>query len=141
MEKGANVNAVNHEGNTPLMFICALSPFRKQIFEMLISENADNKASRTENLYHQIAIKHGSIEGSIVFESIGPEMSSRLIDAKEMNGNTPLMLAAKRKDLVLEEFFMGYEADLSKKNNQGKSADNLHEENSEVSYIPIRRIG
>ncbi|MFC1834464.1 ankyrin repeat domain-containing protein [Thermodesulfobacteriota bacterium] len=121
LSKGADINAKDEEGDTPLM--AALNANKLSVVELLISKGADLEA---KNKNDANALHLASLEGD---ESLVELLLSKGadIDAKDKDGHTPLIAALNVRHLnkSLVESLLSKGADVKAKAKNGLTALHL----------------
>lgn len=114
---GANVNAQNQEGNTPLIIACQNAQRQESLFKLLKNGADIELANKNLETPLAIAIKSGNRQ----FVDIMIKYGSNL-DAKDINGTTPLMLAAKYGQKETLRVLLSKGADLTAQDEHGNTA-------------------
>ncbi|OQX30063.1 MAG: hypothetical protein B0D92_00430 [Spirochaeta sp. LUC14_002_19_P3] len=135
IENGADVNARDYSGRTPL-HEAVYVPNRMELMELLISNGANVNAKDNlgySPLHHAVLVMDESAVSAVQYL-----LDNKVeIDARNMEGNTPLMLAVKndKKDLAL--MFLARGAGIFQKNNQDitPAVAALRNENNAVSWF------
>jgi len=132
ISKGADVNAKDGRGFTPLHLACFSV---RAVAELLIAQganmNAKDKNGRTPL---HIAAWSGNVEVAELLIAKGVD-----IDAKANNGWTPLHGACFRGRKVVVELLIAKSADLNVKDNRGQTALSLAKERKYEEIIELLR--
>jgi outer membrane protein OmpA-like peptidoglycan-associated protein/ankyrin repeat protein len=114
LAKGADVNAKDGHGNTPLMLTAAMSG-SKQVAEALLAKGADVKAvNEVKQTALYLAARRGFVEIIEMLTAKGADLN-----AKDTDGKTPLMVAISQEKIESVKTLLAKGADFNAKDNLG----------------------
>lgn len=114
---GAELDAQNQEGNTPLIVACQSAQRQEALFKLLKLGADIEKPNKKFETPLAIAIKCGNRQFVDVLLKQGCNL-----DAKDINGTTPLMLAAKYGQKETLRVLLSKGADLTAQDEHGNTA-------------------
>jgi ankyrin repeat protein len=136
VSRGADVNARNNDGATPLHYVAHHNPDNIEVFRYLVSQGADVNAKLHwgHTPLHDFAMRHGSnVEVLKYLVSKGAK-----VYAKNDWGDTPLHFAAKHNPNVeVLKYLVSQGAGVNAKNNGGWTP--LHEAAAHNSNVEVLR--
>ncbi|WP_218814682.1 ankyrin repeat domain-containing protein [Rickettsiella endosymbiont of Dermanyssus gallinae] len=131
LENGANVNAVDKEGKTllELAFIINVVQVNVDIVEFLIENGADVlKKNNHDSVLHQAIHTNEKIVKLMlekIKEKVGggdPRAWYEAINAKDSEGDVPLMWAVEKRKSEVVTVLLDYGVDINAQNNEGMTA-------------------
>lgn len=129
LRNGANVNAKNHLGQTPLIRFA----YSSIIIDMLLKHNPD-KDERDCNGY--TALQYGTYYGDqYIMRSLLTHGASP--DIQDNRGWTPLIEAIEKNDVAAVKILLERNADVSLKTKDGQTAIDIAKENGYNSIIGL----
>lgn len=115
VEGGANVNARDKDGATPLLWSVVTS--KREVAAYLIAHGADVKAGAAGITPLHIAAALGMTDTAELLIAKGAD-----VNARENGGMTPLFAASIKGQKEMVEFLLAKGADVNAKNKDGKTA-------------------
>jgi len=138
ISQGADVNAKDEQGSVPLVF--AVKEGRKEIVELLLAHGADvnvkdrwgrtpldyARQKKNEEIIRLLSTKVTSLYqamqlGDVAKVKVFLEQGAD-VNAKNENGQTPLLLAAQNNDVNTAKLLISAGADVNIKNNAGQTS-------------------
>jgi ankyrin repeat protein len=108
VERGADVNAKDNDGKTPLMWAAEYDGEKGlNVVEYLIRHGADISRERVRNSLLQLAAEYGHLNTVKYLVGHGAN-----VNAKDKNGKTPLIRAAYRGRLDVVKYLVEHGADV-----------------------------
>ena len=148
LDKGANVNAKDNDGNTALFLLCSgesaiLSKQQKiNLAELLINKGANKEVIAHTNPNDEgTPLMYACMLGDIEMVKLLINKGAN-VNAKNENGNTPLMFVANEKNQLpvynrvkVIELLLAKGANPNQKNQGGESAIKMAEETSQADVV------
>jgi len=129
--KGANLNALDDQGDTPL--IKAMKLGRKDVVQWLLKQQVDlTQKNRLGNTALHIAAKLGAIEYMIAMKK-----QLKQIDFKNTQKKTPLIIAIINKQQAMAQWLINNGANTKIKDSFGKSAFGYNQSSKLALAIPV----
>merc|ERR1712034_260214 len=113
LEKGANVNQVNHDGMTPLYMSCYVGHL--PVVEYLINNGANVNQARYDG---RTPLLVSSVEGDLPIVEYLINNGANVNQA-DYEGITPLYMSSQRGYLSVVKYLINHEADVNQADNDG----------------------